>query len=229
MLNKNIRLGITTATVTTFTLIVGIFPSYAAEFRFSLETYNTNDFGLNMGELSFNESSLTGIGEETAKISDLKDVQFSYQLFDFSLGAPTGIGYYVDNSSDAITFNFKDGKLEGVNLTTSSSYSETFTFASYSSEYEISKAELIMKGNSYEERFTGYTKESGYQFDPTCDNTDPNCGFFEYINRYDNSVVQSGPIIFTTITPITSAVPEPLTILGTITALGLGVGLKRKM
>jgi hypothetical protein len=231
MLNKNIHLGITTASVTTFTLIAGIVPSYAADFRLSFDDFPQRI----IGQLSFTQSSLTGRGFESATLSDLKDAQFffSYPSIEIPQDPFTGETFiYGFNSNSPASFKFDNGKLVGANFTASASQQGGFsTGGSNGAGYNVTGT-VNVTGDTYAEILNkGYVTYSTYDPDnPAClNNPDPNCAFSTNTVNFDNTLVNSGKVTFITITPITSAVPEPLTILGSITALGLGVSLKRKI
>jgi len=193
------RFAITTASVTVFALIANTVPSYSADFLFGLNGQFDNP-----NELTFTQSSLTGIGQETANLSELPDAQFSVLIPSPANYVPES-HFLVYTNSYGASFNFNNGNLIGINLTTSDSNYGTFYTHTGSVTASLTGT-LTLTGDQYQERFTGYITYDG-----------------TYTTNYNNTLVSSGKIDFKTITPIDGSlpVPEPLNILGATTGLAL--------
>jgi len=202
-------------------------PSYAADFTFSLPS---SGYSKNGGELTFTQSPLTGIGQETVSLSELPDAEFYYYINTFNNPTPQPdfifYGYQtVPGSPPApISFNFNNGNLVGINLTTSYSNKKNFSLADYNFISANLTGTLTLTGNQFQEAYTGsvYTvARDDSNLQNNCPPYPPNyiVGLSCQTVNYNNTTVASGTITFTTITPINPSVPEPLNILGATTGL----------
>nr|ADN17810.1 hypothetical protein Cyan7822_5959 [Gloeothece verrucosa PCC 7822] len=183
--------------------------AHAASFEFFLGDQGS-------GILSFDNSSITGIGLETVQLSELKNADFFYSYVGIpsSPFPPTAI---ISGSKTPISFNFNQGELSGIFLESELIYNEVF-YPGGSTGVTINGIHsLFLLGGSYEQYFTGTVSVGGF---------DVNTGeFFEYTDTYTNDLLSSGSIIFKTVEPI----PEPLTFLGTGAALCFGTFFKGKL
>ena len=211
-------------------------PVQAAYFQFSLESDTSDE---NSGELSFQGSNLTGVGRETTSLNELNEY---YQensesskppLFylNYSTIPPFFDTYKVDLSYDGnAEFIFQSGELVGIKQENASRSDFYSVDGRYGSIYSFDGyVELSLLGDVNEVRLVGEVTESYLEdiYDPVADDYS-----LEYVDTtYPTEFTTfSGAIEFTTIAPVTSAeeVPEPLTLLGTGTALGFGIYFKRK-
>ncbi len=220
MSDQYVRFAFTAASFTILSLVFSIAPSYAALFYFEMDQ--------GKGELSFTQSSLTGKGRETATLSELGNVHFNY-LFNSPNNPtpdPNFIVYSYNSSSitskllNPVSFEFSSGDLVGIELTSHDSNSGTFFPGGLvtSKDYYI-EGILTITGDSFEEKQSGSTEVHFVD------------GSTIVADNFIPSTVSSGKVSFTTVTPIAAIgvpEPQPLSILGSITLLGLGVGFLRK-
>ncbi|WP_239005439.1 PEP-CTERM sorting domain-containing protein [Gloeothece citriformis] len=211
-------------------------PIQAAQFSFSL----ADDYlGEVSGSLSFKESPLTGVGKETITLSALNNYCNTYicqELPEFTTEFPP---YYLPlsdgsqdiqfGSFDDVTFEFTSGYLTGIFL------SERQNFTSFEgrdprfvSETE-GYLEFSINRDTYDLSGLATVKRYQLSFEPVFDD-DGNYLYDEevltLIEEFDLVLPGgSGEVEFSTTEPV----PEPLTILGAMTALSFGSMFKRKL
>ena len=197
---------------------VNLKPAQAASFEFTLEDLFSS------GTLTFDDSPLTGIGMESVELSQLENADFSWFAEVFS---PREIGAsdFVTSEINEPTFNFDNGNLTGIFLESSVSSNEFLSFPFTSVNLDLT-FDLFLQGDTYQQFFTGSETITGFLGGPDGE-------FFEDIVTFDNELVSTGDIFFTTIEPVAAVrepstdVPEPSTILGITTVLGMGTLFKR--
>jgi hypothetical protein len=103
---------------------LGIIASLSAIEVWSVQaaSFSFNFGGSDEGNLKFSDSLLSGIGRESARLDELKDVEFNYQFSSFNYGSyPFPPAIYYDypgfNPADTgISFRFNDGNLVGIDI-----------------------------------------------------------------------------------------------------------------
>ncbi|ACK69967.1 hypothetical protein PCC7424_1527 [Gloeothece citriformis PCC 7424] len=207
-------------------------PIQAAEFSF--------EFGNGTGKLAFEESPLTGIGQESISLNELNNYcsnftctsspDFFYQISvipDFRF-PPDQVVFNSPNNSD-VTFEFNSGKLVGINLLESL---QTFPNKRFEEDlleiYYVGYAQFGLEGNEYGYGITIFSEP--YELIPFYDQFGNLLGYevgeFLLGQLAEGDYIEEfGTIKFKTIEPV----PEPLTILGAMTALSFGSMFKRKL
>lgn len=140
--------------------VVNTKPTQAASFEFTF--YPSTFVGTNQGFLSFTGSpKLTGVGFETANLSDLTNASFSLQytaLLPLGGGGPQfASGFSFANPASNPTFDFNNGNLIGivgsatapVNVTDGRSYPIVFN--------TTGSTVLGLSGNTFSETLSGLT------------------------------------------------------------------------
>lgn len=185
--------------------------------------------GGGQGFVEFQNTSLKGYGRETTSVSQIR--QENSQP---SLSAYLGdyFGYYKDTEvpfvyyslPDDTTLDFNFGRLTGVNFVIEDD--DYFVNSGPWKDFSVEargKTSFIATGDRYEVLFTGTaTITTGYITSEIVSTT----------TTYNNDPIRSGSIMFNTREPIpldSAAVPEPLTCMGALTALGFGIAVKRKL
>lgn len=201
------------STATVMSLTWGSFASaQAAEFKIKIGNRGN-------GSLIFQESPLTNTGTETLTLSQLTN--FTYSI-DYSSNDAPGVGYYVFSNdefySPSTQLVFEDGELVGI-------YDSVEYFPYYETFYGGSQSYTIdgvysfeLKGDLFREAFTGVQSSGGFDYETE--------EFYSYENDYDNATFALLPITFEKVVPL-EPIPEPVTLLGTGTAIALGTMFKK--
>lgn len=185
----------------------------AASFEFTLENANPD---LPPGTLSFDDSPLTGIGMETVELSQLENANFFLQATALPVFIVPVDVIFANNEA---TFSFNDGELTGIFSESSAFFEGSSSGGSAGVTIDVTY-NFELQGDTYQQFVTGTQSFSGF---------DAQTGeFFDEIITFNNELEASGKIFFTTIEPV-AAIPEPVTVLGTATALGFGTFFKRKL
>jgi hypothetical protein len=176
------------------------------------------------GQLSFQNSLLTGIGTETINFFGLQQTDAS-ALFNFNYTAvppvafpnPRQIEFSADASSNPL-FTFEAGQLVGINYTTPNKpyrFSDSRRCGPTGGCFQGEGDVLIdLQGTTFRRQDDIISREF------------TSAG--QLVSTFNSTVTfDSGRINFLTIAPV-AAIPEPTTLLGIGAAVGLG-GLFRKM
>lgn len=206
--------GIVIASVAVSLAFFSIEPALAASFDFRFQPQGSG------GALSFNDSDapLTGIGIETVNLSQIGNANFFFAFTGIPAPPVPPFPILTGFNRDNVTFNFSNGELTGINLQSQLTYDRTFV-AGNSSGRINGVYSLLLQGDRYEQNFTGTTSSS--TFDPQTNQ------FISTTNTFNNEGFAQGSITFNTIQPV-RAVPESSTILGAVTAVGIGTFFGRK-
>ena len=205
-------------------------PAQAALFEFYTEYPDAE------GELYFPDSNLTGVGRKTTTLNELNDY---YQdsgsneepprfYFDFEYVPPFGDASGENLSYDGnAEFTFRSGELVGITKE-NASRTNVITAEGNFGFYSVFMGDLVLSllGDRYEVLITGETTE--YELTDDYLSDEPVYAQTTYPEEF---IPDAGEIFFETIEPATSAeeIPEPLSILGSATALGFGIYFKRKL
>ncbi|WP_013324616.1 PEP-CTERM sorting domain-containing protein [Gloeothece verrucosa] len=213
-------------TLTACTIIpinmIALQPVQAASFKFNFVSYEDPLFSYGSGELSFDDSSLQGFGKETVNITELKNVNFNYFLTSKGyLGDVLYYGRWITSDLDLaynsdIDLEFNNGELSGLFFNEYQNYTRGGYGGSIIYEINIDY-KLAFEGKTFLESYSGTEYSAGYDYN--------NDEFFEYTNDI-SATGAYGTITFETIVPV-EPVPEPLTILGTGTAIGFSLLFKK--
>jgi hypothetical protein len=181
-----------------------------------------DSFGSGNGQLSFDQSPLTGIGHESVKFNQLQNASFNFSYSGYVPGI-SNIGsslHYQNTGTDDTVFEFHEGSLAGIiEPPRAAGGTNGFFYLGMSGGITVNVGfTFSLDGNHYSIVGDGTVTHAGF-------NVSTN-SFYNYTFSIDENEV--GELDFTMIVPLVS-VPEPLTILGSLTALGLGIIFKRKV
>ncbi|MCU0534154.1 MAG: PEP-CTERM sorting domain-containing protein [Hydrococcus sp. Prado102] len=214
--------------------VVKVEPAQAAYFYLEfMDDLNNDNYAIGNAIFQYENTSLTGIGQETISLSQLKqenknsDNSFSLIMINNFFG-----GYYEETRSPYIFYNFPDdttlnlnnGKLTGINFAFEANY-DNYSLDKYASTDGKGIVSFSGTGDRFEILFTGTVIFNQVDYSNTGQ-------LITTTKTYNKDPIQSGSIRFAysqLSPPDTAAVPEPLTCMGALTALGFGIALKRKL
>ncbi|WP_013320954.1 PEP-CTERM sorting domain-containing protein [Gloeothece verrucosa] len=199
--------------------IVYLGPAQAAAFKFYIDPENSSISGDLKGSLSFDQekTNLTGVGFEQATLSQLPEAKFNFK---FRSDVYIANGYLSKFNLSEPTFYFNSGNLVGININGFSdavqlpsafpkNYAGEFPVFFGSGNFSISGDYLIEQVAGNVDKLIIATDAKGRLIAVN------NLGFEPY--NFDGQ----GQVIF-------QAVPEPMTILGSATAIGFSLFFRRK-
>jgi hypothetical protein len=193
----------------------------AAQFQFGYGSSTSFDSS-GQGGLFFQSSPLTGIGLETVQLSQLQSISFFTDFKGQPDIAPGGRPLLSSYDRSSVSFNFNNGELMGLNFSTSTSFRGIGSSggAIFGSKSVDGIYDLLVQGDRYEQRFTGFQVVSVFN---------ASTGTFSEIRTdHQNQLFASGSVNFRTIERV-QAVPEPATMLGISAATGLGAIFRRRL
>lgn len=244
MKNKFWSIGLLLGNLALNLSILGVKSSQAAEFAIN--------FDQGSGSLSFVESPLKGMGQETISLGDLYNYctnftcqespqfELNYQIsfvpnFTYPPEPETIVFPGVlPQSPDNITFEFNSGDLVGIYFGADlGDYGSQRQFEDGTQVYYVGFAGINFEGNQYRTSGLVFTEPYRLINIPIFDESGNIIGYRQELREIPElaesvSLDTSGTIEFETLEPI-EAIPEPLTLLGTISAMGFAGVFKRQL